>query len=386
MKLFSEQGSQGRTKAVKENSFCIQDLLTSIGQYLEPVGLIRMEELLMKRVLSLAIVSCMAAVMMSAQSAPTMKLKTTIPLPEIKGDFDHFAADLKSNRLYLAAEDHKSVEVFDLRSGKHLQSIGGFETPHAIVYSPEKNALFVTDSGPEDGNEGYIRVVSLDSSKVTDSIKVLAAADSAGYDTGSHLMYADTGGLEAKMDQTVIAVIDTNDAKKVNEIKVDSARVEAINFERSGSRMFANLRTKGQVGVYDKKDYKLLTTWPINGATDNVPMALDEAEHRLFVVTRKPGKLVVFDTESGKAVATLDCVGLADDMTYDEANKRIYVSGDKFVEVFSEQDPDHYTEAGKVPSGHRAKVSIYVPELKSFYVASVAEGNTPAKLLIYDVK
>ncbi len=340
----------------------------------------------MMRVLSLAIVSCMAAVMMSAQSAPTMKLKTTIPLPEIKGDFDHFAADLKSNRLYLAAEDHKSVEVFDLKTGKHLQSIGGFETPHAIVYAAEKNALFVTDSGPEDGNEGYIRVVSLDSSKVTDSIKVLAAADSAGYDTDSHLMYVDTGGLEAKMDQTVIAVIDTNDAKKVNEIKVDSARVEAINFERNGSRMFANLRTKGQVGVYDKKDYKLLTTWPIDGATDNVPMALDEAEHRLFVVTRKPGKLVVFDTESGKAVASLDCVGLADDMTYDAANKRIYVSGDKFVEIFSEQDPDHYTEVGKVPSGHRAKVSIYVPELKSFYVASVAEGNTPAKLLIYDVK
>src|SRR5437588_8440040 len=99
-------------------------------------------------------------------------------------------------------------------------------------------------------------------------------------------MFTDTGGLEAKMNYTVIAAIDVRQAKKVNEIKVDSGRVEAIQFEHSGSKMCANLGTKAQVGVFDKKDYKLLTTWPVPEAAKNVPMALDEGKHRLFVVTR----------------------------------------------------------------------------------------------------
>lgn len=337
----------------------------------------------MRKILCVALLLAFP-VLLSAQSEQPLKLKGTVPLPGIKGDFDHFAADVKNNRLYLAAEEHKSVEIFDLKTGKHVGSIGGFDTPHAIVFEPAQNTLLVTDSGPEDGNEGYVRVVSLDSQKITSSIKVLAAADSAGYDPSAHLMYADTGGLEAKMDYTVISVIDTNAAKKVNEIKVDSARVEAINFERNGSQMFANFRTKGQVGVYDKKDAKLLATWPLPDATDNVPIALDEADHRLLVVTRKPAKLIALDTDSGKAVASLPTVGLADDMSYDTARKRIYVSGDRFVSVISQKDPDHYEEIAKVPSGHRAKVSIFVPELNTLYVAAVAEGTTPAKLLLYE--
>ncbi|PYY11814.1 MAG: hypothetical protein DMG69_03035 [Acidobacteria bacterium] len=197
---------------------------------------------------------------------------------------------MKGNRLFLAAEDNKTVEIFDLQTGKRLHSVSGFDAPHAIVYFPENNTLLVPDSGCEDGLGGYIRVVSLESNKITNSIKVLAAADSAGYDPDTHLMFTDTGGLEAKMNYTVIAAIDVRQAKKVNEIKVDSGRVEAIQFEPSGSKMCANLGTKAQVGVFDKKDYKLLTTWPVPEAAENVPMALDEGSHRLFVVTRKPGK------------------------------------------------------------------------------------------------
>jgi len=44
-------------------------------------------------------------------------------LPGYSGDFDHFAVDLEGNRLFLAAEDHGTLEVFDLHTGKHLRSV-----------------------------------------------------------------------------------------------------------------------------------------------------------------------------------------------------------------------------------------------------------------------
>src|SRR6266478_3571756 len=48
-----------------------------------------------------------------AQVKQPLKLVATTPLPGFSGDFDHFALDLKGKRLFLTAEDHKTVDVFD---------------------------------------------------------------------------------------------------------------------------------------------------------------------------------------------------------------------------------------------------------------------------------
>jgi hypothetical protein len=58
-----------------------------------------------------------------------LKLITTIPMPGFTGDFDHFGLDLKGNRLFLASEEQKTVEVFDLRTGGRIHSIKGFGQP-----------------------------------------------------------------------------------------------------------------------------------------------------------------------------------------------------------------------------------------------------------------
>src|SRR6202022_4933628 len=83
-----------------------------------------------------------AALADSAADKAPLRLVTKIALPGIDGDFDHFAADVKGNRLFLAAEEHHTVEVFDLRSGKRLHSNTGFDTPHSIVYPPHANRLY----------------------------------------------------------------------------------------------------------------------------------------------------------------------------------------------------------------------------------------------------
>src|SRR3984893_11320868 len=87
-----------------------------------------------------------STLMCSAQTEP-LTLLHSIALPEIVGDFDHFAVDLKRNHLFVSAEVHHSVEMFDLKSGAHLKSIGGFKTPHAIAFAPEKDELLVADGG-----------------------------------------------------------------------------------------------------------------------------------------------------------------------------------------------------------------------------------------------
>jgi hypothetical protein len=78
-----------------------------------------------------------------------LKLVQTVPLPGFTGDFDHFAVDSARGRLLLAAEDHATLEVFDLKTMKHLQTIKGFGAPHSILVRPGASTTLVTDSGPE---------------------------------------------------------------------------------------------------------------------------------------------------------------------------------------------------------------------------------------------
>src|SRR6202165_4459311 len=78
----------------------------------------------------------------------TLRLAGRAELPGYTGDFDHFEYDLKGNRLWLAAEDHGTLDLFDLKTSKMQKSVKRIvETPHGILYVPEKNRLVVTDSG-----------------------------------------------------------------------------------------------------------------------------------------------------------------------------------------------------------------------------------------------
>ena len=51
--------------------------------------------------------------------------------------------------------------------------------------------------------------------------------------------------------------------------------------------------------------------------SDEIYIGLDEADHRLLLVSRKSSTLIVLDSDSGKIVATLPCADMVDDLAYD---------------------------------------------------------------------
>ena len=72
-------------------------------------------------------------------------------------------------------------------------------------------------------------------------------------------------------------------------------------------------------------------------------MALDEANHRLFVGCRLPSKLVVLNTDSGDVVAKIDISGDPDDVFYDAKRHRIYaICGAGKIDVVEQIDPKNY--------------------------------------------
>jgi len=320
---------------------------------------------------------------LQAQQKAPLKLVETIPLPGLKdGDFDHFAPDVDGHRLFLTAEENGKVQVLDTNTNKLIHTIEDLKAPHAILYRRDLKKLFIVD-----GDASAVKVYDSDSYEMTGEIKVAIDADSIAYDSVTNYMYVVTGGREANTPYLLINVINTNNSKKLRDIKIKSNHVEAIVLEKSGPRMFCNITGQNAVGVLDRSKSTLTATWPLPaGDKQNVAMSLDEANHRLFTVTRTPGKLIVLDSDSGKLIASLPAVGLVDDMSYDAQHKRIYLAGDQSLDVFEQRDPDHYALLARIPGSFRAKTGILVPELNRYYLAVPHHENKDAEVRVYEIQ
>ena len=79
--------------------------------------------------------------------------------------------------------------------------------------------------------------------------------------------------------------------------------------------------------VVDKAKGEVVAKWPIKEAQQNAPVAFDEKTHRLFVVTRKPGMLIVVNSDTGATVASFKAPERTDQVVWDAANRRVYVTG-----------------------------------------------------------
>jgi len=323
------------------------------------------------------------AVSSRAQDHAPLKLVATIPLPGLHdGDFDHFTPDVDGHRLFLTAEENGKVVVIDASENKVVHTIEDLKAPHAILYRKDLKKLFIVD-----GDASAVKLYDSDSYQKLGEIAVAIDADSIAYDPATNYLYIVAGGREAHTPYSFITVIDTNSSKKLRDIKINTNHVEAIVLEKSGTRMFSNLTGQNAVGVLDRNKSALTATWPLPaGAKANVAMGFDEADHRLFVVTREPGKLIVLDSDSGKVVSSVPAVGMVDDLSYDAQHKRIYLAGDQFVDAFAQSDPDHYILLAKIPGSFRAKTGILVSEWNRYYLAVPHHGDQQAEVRVYEVQ
>src|ERR1700719_4149063 len=317
-----------------------------------------------------------------ADKPAPLQLLHAVPLPGFSGDFDHFAVDEQGGRLFLAGEDHKTVEVFDLKTGRRLKSIAGFGTPHSIIYLPETDRILVAD-----GDKGTLQILRGSDYAVVAHVDGLAGADSMKLDDAAQIIYVVTGGKDVPLDYSFLVAIDLKTMKKVRELRIESNHVEAFALESSSSRLFVNITDKHEVAVVDRRAMKEIARWPIGSQADNSPMAYDEQHHRLLIVCRKPGTLLVMDADNGKVVAHLPAAERSDDIAFDAAEGRVYVpGGEGYISVFQQKTADQYELAGKVTSELGAKTCLLVPSLARFFVAvSPGETKATAKVLTFKV-
>src|ERR1700694_6353884 len=333
-----------------------------------------------KPFLILAMAFSVFAVKAQCQETGPLKLVQALKLaPEVKGNFDHFAIDLKGGRLFATPENYKAVVVFDLKTGKLIHTISGIERPHAVLYREDLDRLYVTD-----GEAGDVKIFDSTAYRLLSSVKLLEDADSIGYDPATKYLYIDNGGGDVHQTYSMLSVIDTTAAEKLADLKIEGETLEAMTLEKSTSRMYVNNRARNQVSVVDREKRELVASWPVTQCKPNVAMALDEANHRLFVACRS-GMISVLDTQTGKEVTSFPITKGVDDITYDPASKRVYAACDGAIDIYQQSGGDSYKLLGNISTGPMGRTARLVPELKRYFVAVPQHGTTSARVLVFDV-
>jgi DNA-binding beta-propeller fold protein YncE len=322
-----------------------------------------------------AVVLCCAGIItVAAQPAVPLKLEQTIPLSGVEGRIDHFAFDAGSERLFVCALGNNTVEVLDLRKGERIHSITGLGAPQGVAYIPELDRIFVAnDKG------GTCKIYDGKSFQVIGELDFKDDADNVRYDESTKKIYIGFGSGG-------IAVVNAPDGKQVGSIKL-SAHPEAFALEKQGKRIFVNVPDARHVAVIDREKGEVINKWGTDLALGNFPMALDEANHRLFVGCRVPAKLVVLNTESGSVVAKIGISGDPDDVFYDAKRHRIYaICGAGKIDIINQADANTYKAFAKVNTTSGSRTGLFVPAQDTLFVAVPHRGSQQAEIRCYRVQ
>jgi hypothetical protein len=315
----------------------------------------------------------------SAPHGTPMRLVQTITLPAtVKGNFDHFAIDLKRNRLFATPEDFKAVLVFDLEQGNLIHQIDGIERPHAVLYRADTDTIYVTDGG-----DGSVKIYDAASYKLINRIALLKDADSIGFDPSTKFLYVDNGGGDIHQTYSMFSTVDTISNKKIADLRIDGDTLEAMALDSYRPRIYINDKAKNEVVVVDRWKKMIIARWPVTLGKDNVTMAIDEQRQRLFVGCRD-GKLVVLDSNTGKELQALPITPGVDDSIYDPKSKRLYAIGGGSIDIYDQFGIDKYVSRGSIATDSKAKTGRLVPELNRLFVAAPQDGTKNARVLIFE--
>ncbi len=336
------------------------------------------------RALSFLTVTCIIVLSASfahGQQPESLSLEASIPLPNVKGRIDHFSIDLKGQRIFVAAVRNHSVEIIDLKSRQRVHSIHDLAEPQGVFYDASTNRLFVACA-----LDGVTKIFDASTYKLLASVKFPDDADNIRYDSRSKQIIVGYAGAKQLRKREAgaggLGFLDAN-GKRTGDVVID-AHPESFQIDEATSRIFVNVPDKEEIEVVDSAKRTVVARWPVTSCKNNFPMALDAEHHRLLVGCWDPPRLLAFDTESGKEMASAEIAGKTDDLFCDRKRARIYVmTAVGFLEVFQQNGPDRYVRLAQYATPLLSQTGLWVDSLDKLFVAIPQHEGKDAELRIY---
>jgi hypothetical protein len=322
-------------------------------------------------------------------------VRGTRPNLGIPGRIDHMAYDPATKRLFVSALENGSLEVLDLEQGARVRSIGGLSKPQGVVIVPGSSCAVLACGG-----NGVAHVFDTRSLVERTNFEVGLDADNVRLDPEADLVYICHGNT----NRGFIAVLDPRNWGKLRDLPF-SSKPESFQIEPAGNHLFANIpggkasSKDGVVVSVNCKDGNIEAETELKERARNFPMALDPVHKRVFIVCRKPARLIALDARTCSVLAEAPCIDDSDDMYYDAETGRVLVIGGGFrpdiqdagraspcsppgemgaIDVFAVGKNSELSRVASTPTGIHARTGLFVPSRRAIYVAvPMREGRDP---------
>lgn len=311
----------------------------------------------------------------AAREISSLELQQEIPVPNVMGRLDHMSADPKRRYLFVSALGNNSAEVIDTFAGRVVHTITeGLSQPQGILYVPGVNKIVIANA-----ENGKVNIYDGTTYALRKSLDFAPDPDNLRWDAAKKLVVVGYGE-----DDGGIAFIDPEKEEQVGKVLKTGGHPESFQVEQQGNHIFVNCPDAGNSVLSVDRNTGKVTKWQLKGLRGNYPMQLDEKNHRVFTVTRKPPMLVVFDSETGNEVARMRTAGDSDDLFYDASRNRIYVAGGQAsIYVYDQKDADHYTLLERVPTTIGARTAFFYVSRDQLYLGVPAKEGQPSSIWAY---
>lgn len=295
--------------------------------------------------------------------------KVTLPG---EGRGDYVFADTDARRLYVT---HQAVvHIVDMDTLKPIAEVTGFKKAHGVALAGGKGYA-------SDGDGNSVIVFDPATGKTLKTIPGGQNPDSILFDSASGMVFVFNGTSKD------VSVIDPAKDAIVKTIKVD----DKPEFSRTDGKgkVFFNMEDAHAIGVIDTKALTLATKYVLDDCEGPAALGLDETNRRLFSSCGN-GELKVVDADSGKIVAKLPVGEDPDGISYDPANKRIFVAArDGGWTIVDQTGADSYAVNQVLKIDPYAKTTAFDPKTGRVFSSTadlVWPPEVPGKKHLPDAK
>lgn len=299
------------------------------------------------------------------------------------GGWDYLTVDDVADRLY--ASHATQVMVVDIKKGVLIGSISDTKCVHGIAIATDLNKGFVSC-----GRDSSVAVFDLKTLNVTARVKISGRnPDAILYDPYKHLIFTFNGGSSNS------TVMDAKSDKIITTIPL-AGKPEFSASDGKG-KVYVYIEDRSIVPEINVNTLNVENTWPLALGEEPSGLALDNVNHRLFMVCSNK-LIVVMNALTGKVITTLPIGTRCDGAAFDPGNKRAYSSnGDGTMTVVKEVTPESFKVLENVTTQTGARTIACDKLTHALYLQSAlyepqASGSTdrpilkPESFMILEIK
>ena len=280
------------------------------------------------------------------------------------GGWDYMAVDTGAHRLYISRGTH--VQVVNTDTDSLVGDIPNTPGVHGIALKTSAHRGFTSN-----GRDSTVTVFDTRTLMPLASIRVPARnPDAIFYDAASNRVFTFNGGSAST------TAIDADKFAVVGSIAL-GGKPEFATSDGNGT-IYVNVEDTHEIVEFDAKALKVKHRWSLAGCEEPTGQAIDRAHKRLFAVCGNK-VMVVINSTTGAAVATVPIGDGSDGVMFDDARQMAITSNGEGSMTFVHEDtPDKYTVTQTLPTMSRARTLTIDQRTHKLYTVSAEFGTTPA--------